>query len=40
MVTDTPHSFCRVLAWISGERMGEVVMAEMVMAEMEGKKDG
>ena len=24
MVTDTPHSFCRVLDWISGERMAEL----------------
>ena len=24
MVTDTPHSFCRVLDWISGERMNEL----------------
>ena len=30
MVTDTPHSFCRVLAWIFGERMGEVVMAKYI----------
>ena len=30
MVTDTPHSFLGVLAWIFGERMGEVVMAKHI----------